>query len=172
MLGAILRQVVSGWGGIPQDIKEAFKRSKNELDSRELGSAEILTLLISTLRTLKRSYICIDAVDEFLETDRPELFKLLAEITQGSRGTRLFVTGRPHIREEVERYFTGGTEIRIIPSKEDIKKYVSSRLGKDTRRRIMNDSLREEILTTIPEKISEMYVTDIRTLCTLFMVIY
>ena len=76
------------------------------------------------------------------------------------------MTGRQHIREEVGRYFTGGAEIRIIPSEEDIKKYLTLRLSNDTQPRIMNDSLREEILTTLPEKISEMYVTDIRTLCT------
>ena len=32
----------------------------------------------------------------------------------------------------------------------------------------MKDSLREEILTAVLEKVSEMYVIDIRTLCTLF----
>ena len=164
MLGAILKQVVSGWEHIPQEIKEAFERSKKELDGRELGPAEMLKLLISTLRTLKRSYICIDALDEFPQEYRPELFKSLAQITRESMGTRLFMTGRQHIREEVGRSFTGGAEIRIIPSEEDIKKYLRLRLSNDTQPRIMNDGLREEILTTLPEKISEMYVTDIRTL--------
>ena len=168
MLGAILKQVVSGWENIPQEIEEAFKRSKNELDGRELESVEILKLLISTLRTLGRSYICIDALDEFSEKYRPELFRSLAQITRESLGTRLFVTGRQHIREEVGRYFTGGAEIQIIPSEEDIKIYLSMRLSDDTQPGIMNNRLREEIFTTIPKKISEMYVTNIRVLCTLF----
>ena len=41
------------------------------------------------------------------------------------------------------------------------------RLSNDTQPAAMNQDLREKILTTIPEKISGMYVTDIRTLCTL-----
>jgi len=156
--------VVSGWEHIPQQVEAAFQRSKSELGGRELESAEILKLLILTLRTLERSYICIDAVNEFPEECRPKLFKSLAHIIEESQSTRLFATGRQHIREEVGRYFAGGAEIRIIPSEQDIKKYLTMRLSNDTQSRIMNDSLREEILTTIPEKISEMYVTDIRNI--------
>ena len=156
MLGAILKQVARSWEHIPQEIEAAFQRSKTILDGRELGLAEILKLLISTLGTLERSYICIDALDEFPEERRPGLFESLAQIARESPGTRLFMTGRQHIREEVEIYFAGGAEIRIMPSKEDIKKYLDLRLRKDTRPWIMTDSLREDILTTIPEKISEM----------------
>ena len=164
MLGAVLKQVISGWEHIPQEVEAAFQKSKNELGGRELESVEILKLLISTLRTLERSYICIDALDEFPEEYRPEFFRSLAQVTRESPSTRLFVTGRQHIREEVGRYFTRGAEIRIIPSEEDIKKYLCMRLCNDTQPGIMNDSLREEILTTIPDKISEMYVADIRNI--------
>jgi len=167
MLGAILKQVVSGWEHIPPDIGAAFQKSKKNLGGRELDSAEILKLLISTLRTLDRSYICIDALDEFSQDHRRELFKSLEQITRESPSTRLFVTGRPHIREEVERYFTKRAEIRIIPSEEDIKKYLTMRLSNDPQPTAMNQDLRENILTTIPEKIAGMYVTDIRALYTL-----
>ena len=121
----------------------------------------------SALRTPERSHICIDVPDEFPEEYRPELFKSLAQITRESLGTRLFVTGRQHIREEVGRHFFSREEIRIIPSKEDIKKYLAMRLSNDIQPGIMNDSLREEILTIILERILEMYVIDTRILCTL-----
>ena len=98
MLGAILKQVVSSLEHIPREIVAAFQRSKKLLDGRELESAEIRSLLISTLCTLRRSYICIDALDEFPMEYRPELFQSLARVTRESPGTRLFVTGRPHIR--------------------------------------------------------------------------
>ena len=169
MLGAIFKQVMSDWEHIPQKIEtELFYMSEGNFDGQELEPAGILKLLISTLRTLKQSYICIDALDEFPREHRPELFKSLVQITRESPGTRLFMTGRQHIREEVGRYFTSRAEIQIIPSEEDIKKYLDTRLSKDTQPGIMSDSLREEILTTILENISEMYVTDIRTLSTLF----
>ena len=166
-LGEILKQVVSGWEHVPPDIEAAFQKSKNNLGGRELGLAEILKLLISTLRTLERIYICIDALDEFPQDHRRELFKSLGQITRESLGTRLFATGRPHIREELETYFTKKADIRIIPSAEDIKKYLIMRLSNDTQPTAMNRDLREKTLTTIPEKVPGMYVTDIRALCTL-----
>ena len=169
ILDSILKQVISGWENIPLEVEVAFQKSENELGGRGLGLAGVLKLLISTLRTLKRSYICIDALDEFPREYRPELFRSLVHITRESLGTRLFVTGRQHVREEVGRYFVGGAEMRFIPSEEDIEIYLTIRLSNDTQSRVMNDSLRAEILTTIPEKISEMYVTDIRALRTLFM---
>ena len=169
MLGAILKQVASGWEHIPQEIEAEFQRSKTIPYGRELGLAEILKLLISTLGALKRSYICIDALDEFPEERRPGLFESLARIARESPGTRLFMTGRRHIREEVEKYFTSRVEIRIITSKEDIKKYLDFRLRKDPRPWMMNDCLRKEILTITSKKISEMYVTDIQTLRILFI---
>ena len=116
MVGAILKQVVSGWEHIPPDIEAAFQKSKNKLGGRKLKSAGILKLLISTLQTLERSYICIGAVDEFPQNHRQELFKPLGQITRESRGTRLFVTGRPQIREESWRHvFPKGQRSKSYP---------------------------------------------------------
>lgn len=165
MLGAILKQVASGLENIPQEIKAAFKRSRKQIDGRELESDEILKLLISSLRTMQRSYICIDALDEFPREYRPELFKLLVKVTQESPGTRLFLTGRQHIQEEIGRYFTRRVEIRIKPAEEDIRSYLTARLSNDPFPRAMNQDLREEIFKTIPEKISDMYVTNFTALC-------
>ena len=160
MLGAILKQVVSGLKYIPQDIEAAFERSKGDLDGRELESREIVGLLITSLLTLQRSYICIDALDEFPRDYRSEFFELLACVIRESPGTRLFVTGRQHIREEVERYFTRRRDLQIKPTEEDIKNYLSSKLSDDPQPDAMDHSLREEIFRTIPEKISDMYVID------------
>jgi len=106
-------------------------------------------------------------LNEFPQDHRRELFKSLEQITRELLDTRLFATGRPHIREEVETYFTRKVDIRIIPSEEDIKKYLIMRLSDDTQPTAVNQDLRQKILTTIPEKISGMCVADIRAVCTL-----
>ena len=163
MLGAILKQVVSGMEHIPKEIEAAFRKSKGKIDGRELESAEICKLLVSSLRTLQRSYICIDALDEFPIEDRPEILRSLMQIIRESPCTRLFLTGRPHIRDEIKRNFTKSAEIEIKPTEEDIKKYLNMRLSNDTLLGAMDQDLRDEILRTIPEKICEMYVKDIIT---------
>jgi len=63
------------------------------------------------------------------------------------------------------RYFTRRVEIRIKPAEEDIRSYLTARLSNDTEPGAMNQDLREEIFKTIPEKISDMYVTDITAFC-------
>ena len=165
MLGAILKQVVSGMEHIPKEVEAAFQKSKRNIDGRELESGEIRELLVSSLRTLQRSYICIDALDEFPREHRPELFRLLVRIIQESPSTRLFLTGRSHIRDEIKRNFTRSAEMQINPTEEDIKKYLTMRLSNDTQPEAMDPGLREEILQTIPEKICGMYVKDIRIWC-------
>ena len=169
MLGAIFKQVIGGLEHIPEEIEIAFQKSKKKIDGRELESGEICELLVSSLRTLQRCYICIDALDEFPREHRPELLRSLVQIIRESPSTRLFLTGRPHIRDEIKRYFTGSAEIRIKPTEEDIKKYLSMRLSNDTQPEVMDQDLREEILRIIPEKIHEMYVKDIMTLCKLML---
>ena len=49
--------------------------------------------------------ICIDGVDESLAANRTGLLRALQAIVGESPNVRLFFTGRPFIRPEVERYF-------------------------------------------------------------------
>ena len=148
MLSAILKQVEHVPGGIG-----AFERLRKHHDGREIESVEVLRLLILSLRAMKRSYICIDAMDEFPSECRPELFNSLAKITQQSPGTRLFLTGRWYIREEIGRHFTRRAEIRIEPTEEDIRNFLTIGFRNDREPQVMNSDLKEEILQIIPEKI-------------------
>ena len=159
MLGAVLKQV----GCIQREIEAAFERSKKKLDGGELESGEILKLLISSLRTMQRSYICIDALDEIPSEYRLELFKSLVQVTQQSPGTRLFLTGRHHIKEEIGTYFTRRAEIQIEPTEQDIRNLLTMGFCNDTEPQAMSPELREEILRTIPEKVPKTYVSDITT---------
>ena len=147
MLSAILKQVEH----VPGEIG-VFERPRIH-DGREIESVEALRLLILSLRTIKRSYICIDALDELPSEYRLELFKSLVKITQQSPGTRLFLTGRQHIRVEIVRHFTRRAEIRIEPTEEDIRNFLTIGFRNDTEPQAMNSDLREEILRTIPKKI-------------------
>src|SRR5207302_903649 len=91
LLGAMIRQVVGGFEHIPQEIEEAFEWSQKRMGGRELESSEARKLLISTLRTLQKSYICIDALDEFPDEHRLDLLEALMLVSQESPGTRLFL---------------------------------------------------------------------------------
>ena len=158
MLGALLKQVVGGLEGVPVKIVEVYEDQKKVIGGRAPGLSDIVNML-QTTSSENRTFICIDALDECVAEYRVKLLNSLNKILQKSPGTRIFVTGRPHIQNEIGRRLSGKvTTMRITPKKDDIISYLHSRLDEDTTPDAMDSSLEEDILKKIPEDISEMYV--------------
>ena len=156
MLGAVLRQVVSGLEEIPEEIVKAYEDHKKVIDGRGLQLADIAKML-STTASEKPTFICIDAVDECVAGYRVKIFDSLNQILQRSPGTRVFVTGRPHIKAEVWKRLPGrALVLRIAPQRHDIISFLNNRLDEDTTPDAMDDSLKVDILEKIPSDISEM----------------
>ena len=155
MLGAILKQLVSR-GGIPEHIREAFRRAKREFGGRGLRLPDMVDVLRKTITSLERIFVCIDALDELIPKYRRELLRSLHEIVQVSPNMRVLLTGRPHIDDEVAEYFSKAVRIPVSPTQGDIRSYLKMRLDVDTTPKAMDDELRADIMRVIPEKISEM----------------
>jgi len=74
-----------------------------------------------------------------------------------SPATQIFISGRFHIRAEVEKTLTGRVvSVSISPSQSDIIGYLRARLGEDEARDAMDENLEADILEKIPQRISEM----------------
>ena len=158
MLGALLKQLVVGLGEVPVEMAQAYEYRKGAIGGRKPRHADIVKMLQSASST-KRTFICIDALDECLPEHRTEILGSLGKILQESPGTRVFVTGRPHIRPEIARRFsTRVASLSISTKRGDIIKYLRSRLERDPTPDAMNSSLEAEILRKIPQDVSEMYV--------------
>ena len=155
MLGAILKQLASR-GDIPEHIREAFRKAKAEFGGRGLRLPDMLEILKKTITSLQRIFVCIDALDELAPKHRRDLLESLQEIAQASPCMRIFLTGRPHINDEIVECFSKAVKIPISPTQDDIKGYLVMRLKGDTTPRAMDDRLRADIMRVIPEKISEM----------------
>ena len=168
VLGSLLRQVVGALTQIPDDVQKSFERAKRQVDGCGLRLPEIVEVLITSLSSLKWSFICIDALDEFPLKFRPQLWECLQRVVRQSPNTRLFVTGRPHIRDEIVKYFPRAAGmLPVSPSKDDIGLYLKMRLERDPEFDVMDDDLRADILRVIPESIAGMSVlsanVDIRS---------
>ena len=99
----------------------------------------------------------MDALDECPAEQRVGLLDSLNQILQQSSGARIFLTGRPHIRGEVEKHLSGRTvTISITPTKNDIVVFLRTKLKEDVMPDAMDESLEEEIIQNIPESVSEM----------------
>ena len=161
MLGTLLKQLVVGLGEVPEEIVQAYQNQKNSIGGRRPRHADIIKMLQIACST-KRTFICIDALDECVLEHRTKLLDSLKNILQKTLGTRIFVTGRPHIRPEITGRLAGRvTSLPISTKRDDIIKYLHSRLGEDPTPDAMNGGLEAEILKKIPEDVSDMYVKTI-----------
>ena len=116
---------------------------------------DMVATLKKTIKSPLRLFICIDALDECTPKHRQELLRSLREIVRASLGTRVFLTGRPHINDEILECFGKALRIPLSPTYGDIMNYLEMRLNGDTDTHAMNEELRANIKKIIPEKISE-----------------
>ena len=161
IVGAILKQLV-GRGEIAEDIREAFQKAKKEVGGRGPRLVDLVGILRTTVASLPRVFICIDALDECLPKCLPELLESLRDTVRESPSTRIFLTGRPHVREDIQRYLTRAVVIPISPNTDDIRNFLEMKLGRDAEPEAMSDDLRANITRIILEKISDMCVGPFR----------
>ena len=101
IVGAILKQLV-GRRWITNGIREAFRKAKKEVGGRGPRLADMMGMLRTAIASLSRVFICIDALDECLPKCLPELFESLRNIVLESPSARIFLTGRPHVGDDVQ----------------------------------------------------------------------
>ena len=160
MLGSLLRQLANRFEQIPDAIVQEFQDQKKLIGGRGLQISGIVKMF-QTIATTMRTLICLDAFDECAPEHWVVVLDSLGQILQGSPSARVFMTGRPHVRNEIERRFGGAAIfISIKPTEGDVLGYLRERLKKDTMPGVMNSKLEVEILKTIPEKSSETYVEE------------
>ena len=155
MLGAILNQLLER-DGIPDSLREDFHIEKRRFGGRALQILDLVKILKTTIASLPEVFICIDGLDECLPGNRRDLLESLQDIVQTSSTTRVFLSGRPHVKDEIKGYFTQAIMILLVPTREDIERYLNMRLDKDTTPIAMNNDFRAEIMRVILEKISRM----------------
>lgn len=157
MIGALLKQFVIALPEIPDEIVQVFRASKEHLGGKGIRPPKILELFPQILSRFQETFICIDALDELLLEQRAELLRLLKQVLHKSPTTRLLLTGRPQIYNELPRNLTRSAGIIVIqPSKEDIKAFIASKLDNDPDPEVMTDQLKAEIMAYIPDHFSEM----------------
>ena len=158
MIGGLLRQIALGEVENVGEIQNAFKKSRQG-GGKGLRLPEMQELFVKTIGSLDRAYICVDAMDELLPQHRSEFLRALQQIIQEASNTRLFVTGRPHIRGELDRNLTRRAyTIHIVPNQGDIARYLCRKIeeANDRDPGLMTENLRNDIMKIMQEKASEM----------------
>ena len=158
MLGSLLKQMISGTGRISEDIWRALREQREAISGRRPELGDIVKML-QLITSSQRTFMVIDALDECTAIQRYRLIDSLKVILEKSPDTRIFVTGRPHIRAEIEIRLAGWvTSISVGPTRDDIVKFLRVRLSEDETPDAMDENLEADILEKIPGNISEMWV--------------
>ena len=158
MLGCLLKQIVNGMERIPDEIFMTFKEQKNVIGGRAPQLADIVKML-QVVTSSQPTFMCIDGLDECAELQQVRVLGSLKQILDRSPATRIFISGRFHIKAEVERALAERVVcLSIAPTKSDIIRYIGARLGEYETRDSIDDSLESEILHKIPQRLSEMCV--------------
>jgi len=156
VLSSILKQLVGGLENIPEKIVEAFRDHKKTTGGQRLGLSQVTEMLQDTSSS-RPTFICIDALDECIAQHRARMLESLKQILHKSPNTRVFLAGRLHVWDEVEKHLAGGAvALSIAPTKDDIIRFLKAKLKEDTTPEAMDKSLEEDIITNIPETVSEM----------------
>ena len=156
ILGSLLKQVIGGLDDIPAEIAQAFRDQKRVLGGRKLGLSEIVEML-QDIGSSRCTFICIDALDECMAEYQVKLLDSLKQILHKSPNTRIFLAGRLHIRDLVEKHLAERVAaVSITPTKDDIVRFLRVKLREDTTPEAMDKSLEEGIIKGIPEAVSEM----------------
>ena len=155
IFGSFLKQLISGKGEIPEVIARDFRKDKMVIGGRGPQVPGILKMFQAIVET-RQTFICVDALDECVPEHRMVVLESLRQIQQGSPSTRLFVTGRPHVRSEVEAELGGAATFIFIRATEDgVLRFLREKLRKDTIRNMMSSTLEGDIMKSIPAVSSE-----------------
>ena len=156
ILGSLLKQVVGGRDEVPEEIVKAFRNRGKVIGGQRLSLEEIIEFL-RDMSNSQSTFICLDALDECPQGYRVKLLDSLNQIMQKSPSARIFLTGRPHIRGEIDKHLAGRAVTRpIAPTKDDIIIFLRANLKEDMIPDAMDESLEEEIMKNILEAVSEM----------------
>ena len=63
MLGALLKQLLSGLGAIPGEITRKFRGRRKVIGGRKLHLPDVVKML-ADVSSLQHTFICVDALDE------------------------------------------------------------------------------------------------------------
>jgi len=149
ILGSLLKQMISGMEIVPREISRGLREHRNSLCGTVLQLVEIMQIL-QLITSSQPIFICIDALDECTGIQLARVLESLKQILDKSPRTRIFLTGRPHIRAEIEGHLSGRVaSVSVDLRRDDFIAYIRARLANDKSPNSMDDCLKEDILKTL-----------------------
>lgn len=165
MVASILKQLASQKPTLPLPVAELHERFGKQGDHPQLDDLE--TTLLLTCREFRQTFIIIDALDECdAKRHRKAFLKVLKDLENTS--ARLFVTSRPH-PDDIKQTLCAAPRITVEAHDSDIRKYLAHKLGQDGDTDLIDEPLKEDIVSNIANRAQGMLVDPFRAIASLIM---
>lgn len=154
-LCSMLKQLSQRLPSLPEYVIKLYKN--HERDQTRPSLKEISMALRTAIIECSRTFIIIDALDEYEAANRTELLSEIFEI-QETTNSNLFVTSRfiPDVEDRFTRRSAIVLEIQATP--DDVQRYVDSNMHKLPSFVSHNPDLQDEIKSEIVKAVRGMYV--------------
>jgi hypothetical protein len=151
ILGAVLEQLLGPLPDIPKDVLKLYEEWAKQ--GRPLSLTAAKNFLRITCAQFSKVYVCLDALDEL-----SDLRGLLECLSGRPSSMQLFITGRPHVRETIQKYFKEEQSICIEAHRSDIRRYIEREIGgpNDIEPDAMDEMLRMDILEKVVDSAKGM----------------
>lgn len=137
VIRCILKQVLCQMEHIPEEVESLFNHCHRYSATPDFES--LSSLINVCLKNFTRSFILLDALDEFNAVELEKLVASLKQVTDST--TKLFCTSRPHIAHVGNWAET--KSIEIFAHEDDIRNYLAYRMDQEWK---LNDRLRSEAI--------------------------
>ncbi|ERF71343.1 hypothetical protein EPUS_03498 [Endocarpon pusillum Z07020] len=152
-LGAVLKQLLGLLPHIPVDALKLYEEQVTQMKPLKLTEAKNFLQIICA--QFSRVYVCLDALDEL-----SDLRGLLECLSDRPPSMQLFITGRPHVREAIQKYFKEEQSIYIEAHRSDIRRYIEHEIGgpNDVEPDAMDKKLRMDILEKVVDSAEGIFL--------------
>ncbi|EEU36945.1 uncharacterized protein NECHADRAFT_20595, partial [Fusarium vanettenii 77-13-4] len=152
---SLLKQLAEKQSTLPDAVRQLYERHKTSRTEPSLR--ELVESLRSVTQLFDHVFVVVDALDECQESNHclPRFLSELFDL-QKQLGVNLFATARPlgHINSSFEKAIS----IEIRAHSEDVRKYVSGRLGELPMIVQRNSKLQEAIMDNISRVVDGMFL--------------
>ncbi|KAL9046990.1 MAG: hypothetical protein Q9214_000321 [Letrouitia sp. 1 TL-2023] len=155
LVAALVKQLACRPSQLPWQVVDLYERLIDE--SGRPGLKELESVLIALCKKPSKTFLLIDALDEFANrSERRHFFSLLQELKKAS--VKIFLTSRSN-HEDINERLQQAASIEIVASENDVKMYLEQKMEENeafTKR--LTPRLKKAVVDIITERASGMFL--------------
>jgi len=152
IIGSILSQLIQELEAIPTALSKLFEQHLKQNTSPSLQ--ELIDVLTDVLKSFKRTYVIVDALDECTEEMRWDLMEILRS---EELGVQLLLTSR--FLNNIEEELKVAKRLEIKANKTDLELYIDRHVlrNRNLRKIVENSpSIREDVKSAVVATAADM----------------